>query len=197
MNKNKKLVILDLDETLIRSIRKKVWRQTGFENYDFDVRCKLCDEIEDWKVIIRPHYFTNLLKWINKSNFDFGIHTAAHEDYASRIAFSLKLHDKIKFIKSRKDCIFNVWGITKCLDENNIGYELENILILDNDKNVWGKYYKTNQILVPSFFGENDDEVLKHLPDFVDTCFTNGINKYNKITWFETFQKYGNIAVNS
>jgi len=146
----KKLLVLDLDETLIHATT------TFTDEYDFNVA--------DYFVYKRTH----LEEFLNFCNeyFEIGIWTSSTQDYAEKIVKNIIGDNKFSFLRTRKDCV-QIRDIDK--DEfvwikdlkklKKKGYDLDKILVIDDSPEKLQRNYG-NLIQIKPFFGERDDELL-------------------------------------
>lgn len=156
-------VILDLDETLIRTLGTTA-------KYS-----KKMDKLSDFHFVIQGQFF-----WVKKrpglqlfldflfKYFQVGIWTAAQADYATQVSQNILTHqqvNKIRFIYSRNFCHRDQGGFTKPLAKIFKIYpdfDQNNTLMIDNTARVM-KYNPYNGIYIPDFYGESDDDLLYHI----------------------------------
>lgn len=158
---NKKLLILDVDETLIH---------TEIDNpdcaYDFIM------EFKDDNYI----YYTSLRPYLNQfldyafSNFQVAIFTTAEYVYIKSIIKHLKVDmSKFKFIYDRQYCNTKYNHLTGFRDHikklsrvrNAFNFPLENMLILDDKPETASENYGNLIPIKPFYFDKNDTELLK------------------------------------
>lgn len=155
MSKNKALLVLDFDETLIHSSTKKL-------NQKFDLN------IPSYFVYFRP----NLKFFLDKisEHFQIAIWSTATIDYLNLIIkLSFLKEYKFEFIWDRRFCderydkkdphLFYIKKLSKVRD---LGFELNRTIIVDDSFEKIKFHYK-NAILFKPFLGEDstDTELLK------------------------------------
>ena len=195
-DKNKKILLLDLDETLIHADFMEECPENQKDKYDAIISFyteepnnentnnensdnnTTDDESKDesrekmlYKVgiFLRPKV-KEFLQEISKY-FDIGIFTASLPEYADAAINYLDPEEKIiKFRLYRNHCV-NVGGLIKVKDLNILGdICLDKIVLLDNNIYSFANQL-SNGILINSFFGDkNDDElsnVTKYLIEYI------------------------------
>ena len=168
-NSNKKLLILDLDETLVHADFENI-----FKNHDIEIKFKDKNEIFSVGVFLRP-YLTEFLDSISKI-FDIGIFTASVKSYADAILDRIdptKIY--FKFILYREDCI-NLNGKICIKDLNIFDLPLNKIVIIDNSLYSFSSQL-SNGILITSFYNDKNDTQLKDVLSYL----LNYICKYNDV----------------
>ena len=152
---NDKLLILDIDETLIHSSEKQLDRIPDFE-LDFG--------LEKYFVYKRPglqEFILQCSKW-----FRLAIWTSSGSDYAREVIqniFPGNYNLKLEFIFTRERCLFkrnpefDVIEVFKPLKKvKRKGFSLDSVLIVDDIAQTF-KYNYGNGILVKEYRGEGDD----------------------------------------
>lgn len=156
-----KLLILDLDETLIHATKKRL---NISEDFQFD----------QYFVHKRP-YLDDFLINIS-SHFKVGIWSSAGDTYVNEI---------VKQIKPASIEFEIIWGRSKCsvkrdfaLDTLNFekrldklkkkGFQLEKIIIVDDSPENSRVNYG-NAVYIKEFTGDKSDEELNHLYDYLLT----------------------------
>ena len=167
INKNKKLLILDLDETLIYSDFNTI-PEINEKDASNHFRIFLRDDnikptfIE---VYLRP----GIEKFLNEmiKFFDLGIFTAACKNYADKIINIFDPHNKyFKFRLYRESCI-NLQNIIYIKDLRIIeNFKPESTILVDNSLFSFSNNI-TNGILVNSFYGNKNDNQLKNLTNYL------------------------------
>lgn len=148
-DKNKKIVILDLDETIINSVEKENFNFNKYNNKLANFQGKYKDMDGYYLVFERP----NLQSFLDYlfDNFTVAVWTAATKDYAIFIVKNIILAKKNRkldhlFFKYHCDYSKHVKnGGMKDLDVlwdhyNLPGYSKENVIIIDD----YDKVFKTN-----------------------------------------------------
>ena len=163
----KKLLILDLDETLIHS------------DLDFSLKEKSvnCDTIlyfdtEEEKhvplpLIIRPGLY-DFLDYASE-NFELIVFTASDQGYADPIIDYIEKDKKyFKMRLYRNNCIFIEPGLyIKDLRIFKSWKKMEDIIILDNSLFSFANQLN-NGILITSFFDDKDDTFLSNIKDYLE-----------------------------
>lgn len=203
---NKKLLLLDLDETLIHADFEEEYLNN--ENIKYDAKISFFSEnenitpekndlikykedeenknISDKKIkntvgiFLRPGV-KNFLFEISKY-FEVGIFTAASQDYADSIINYLDPENKfIKLRLYRNNCI-NVGDLIKVKDLRLLkNINIKNIILVDN--NIYSFAPQLNNgILINSFYYNKEDNelqnVFKYLVDYIFPC--EDIRKINE-----------------
>lgn len=154
-----KLLLLDLDETLIHATSTPLSVAPDFQ-FDF------------YHVYKRPGLEEFLLKI--SQHFTLGIWSAASDNYVEEI---------VKTITPAKQEWFLVWGRSKCtmkrdylLDTyyfekklekvKNKGWRLEQVIIVDDSPEKARSNYG-NAVYIKPFMGERSDEELKYLYEYL------------------------------
>ena len=203
---NKKLLLLDLDETLIHSDFDEEFLDKESIKYDAIIsflsekekirgeneNCpstKSDEESENLSndkikntvgIFIRPGV-KNFLAEISKY-FEVGIFTAASKDYADSVINYLDPENKyIKLRLYRNNCI-NVGGLLKIKDLRLIkNINLKNIILIDNSIYSFASQL-SNGIFINSFYCDKEDNelqnVFRYLIDYILPC--EDIRKINE-----------------
>lgn len=171
----KKLLILDLDETLIHSSENEP------QKYDF--------KVGHFFVCKRP-YLEKFLIFCNK-RFELAIWTSSTEDYAKEIVEAiLPLGVEISFLWSRvrctptRDYCTGEIGWLKDLKKvKKLGYELSQIIVLDDSPEKLKRNYG-NLIRVKPFFCNFEDTELYDLTSYLVTLIDiDNIRAIEKRGW--------------
>jgi Dullard-like phosphatase family protein len=185
----KKLLLLDLDETLIHAdfeeeflVKKDVkydaiikfsTKNEKQDNYEDIIEEEKTEEDEEIEHSVGIFVRTGVNVFLNEVNkhFDVGIFTASVKEYADAVLSFLDPENKlIKYRLYRNNCIrFNDSFIVKDLRICK-GVDLKNIVLLDNSMYSFAAQLK-NGILINSFYNDkNDNElynVLEYLLNFI------------------------------
>lgn len=159
--KSNKLLILDLDETLIHATENKLEIQEDFQ-------------FEQYSVYKRPH-LDEFLESISK-HFTVGIWSSADDDYVSEIVQNIvpsTIDLKVVWGRSRcsvkRDYDYDQYNFEKRLDKlKKQGFRLEQIIIVDDSPEKTRNNYG-NAIYIKEFTGDKTDEELKFLFDYLLT----------------------------
>ena len=168
LNSNKKLILLDLDETLIHT--EFDLTDKNLNAYDTIIRFKDdSDEYHEIGIFLR----NGVQKFLTTLNiyFNIGIFTAADKDYADAVIRYLDPNQNIiKFCLYRNNCV-NVNDLI------NIKYlriikdiDLKKTVLVDNNMYSFSAQL-SNGILINSFYGDKNDvelfNVLEYLVEFI------------------------------
>ncbi|CAI2343106.1 unnamed protein product [Caenorhabditis sp. 36 PRJEB53466] len=170
----RKILVLDLDETLIHSHHDGVLRQTVKPGTpaDFTIRVVIDRHPVKFSVHERPHvdYFLSVVsQW-----YELVVFTASMEVYGSSVADRLdRGRGILKRRYFRQHCTMEVGGYTK--DLSAIHPDLSSIFILDNSPGAYRKF-PHNAIPIPSWFSDPNDTCLLNLLPFLDALrFTSDV----------------------
>ncbi len=158
-NAEKKLLILDLDETLIFATEEKLGRQADFL-------------VGQYFVYQRP-FLESFLEFCFE-HFEVAIWTTATKSYAEEILQAiLKSNQKLQFLWTRERCTFTFdaeehehYFVKRLSKIRRRGYKLESIIVVDDSPNVWKCSYG-NLVRVKRFEGVETDDELKILPVYL------------------------------
>ena len=166
-SENKKLLILDLDETLIHSDLDFLLKEKNI-NYD---KILYFDGDEEKNIplplIIRPGMY-EFLDYASE-NFDLIVFTASDQDYADTIINYIEKEKKyFKMRLYRNNCLFIEPGLyIKDLRIFNSWKKMEDIIILDNSLFSFANQLN-NGILITSFFDDKDDTFLDNAKNYLE-----------------------------
>jgi len=186
LSTNKKILILDLDETLIHAdfeeeftndkydtiikFKEKAEKNEIFRENENDSTWCGTNEIDDDNVhsvgIFVRNGVNEFLKEVNK-HFDVGIFTASVKEYADAVINFLDPENKlIKFRLYRDNCInFNDSFTVKDLRIfKNV--DLKNIILIDNSMYSFAAQIN-NGILINSFFNDKNDMDLNNALEYL------------------------------
>jgi len=175
INRDKKTLILDLDETLMHcDFAHKYKEHDRFVNAIFDGdQCRM-------PIFLRP-FLTKFLEFASK-NFEVVIYTASDKDYADYIIDEIDPKGKYVSFRLYRPSILNIADniYTKPLDilENR---KLENIILIDNS--IYNFILnKENGYLIPSFYDNKYDCELIKLESYLKKEILNcdDVRKVNK-----------------
>ena len=159
LEQNKKLLVLDLDETLIYSSESKLNRE-----HDFIV--------SDYFVYKRP-FLDDFLEYC-RQNFCISIWTSADIFYAKRIIDLIFTEDDhFEFIWTRDKCtnyfdseLLEYIPVKNFKKIKNKGYDLNHVICLDDSPEKHIKNYG-NLVRVKPYFGEDEDKELLFLIEYL------------------------------
>ncbi len=159
-NMKDKLIILDLDETLIFSTPTKLSFQEDFI-------------IGEYFIYKRPG-LENFIRYI-REYFQIAIWSSSSSDYAQSIVNKIFMESEIlKFAWSRERCIakldldtYEQYWIKDLKKVKKIGFDLEKILVIDDSREKLQRNYG-NHIPVVPFKGDLKDDELSKLILYLD-----------------------------
>lgn len=196
---NKKLLFLDLDETLVHSEfdidnmlsdnsfnKNSNIKYVSFYDYDYKDHVKV-------KVNLRPF----LQEFLNdiKEKFNICLYTASVKEYAECVISTIDPDNSIFKLKLYRDnCIKIGRAYIKDLSiftniSNTLNFELKDIAIIDNSIFSFA-YQLSNGILINSFYDDYNDFELNNIKNYLlnyifcsnDVTFVNNqVFKFNKL----------------
>lgn len=192
---DKKLLILDLDETLFHAYHPSEYYEEFPDGVpDFEIG-KVYPTVE------RPHVHAFL--YYAFKNFDVGVWTSAGKDYAVDAVRQLITDNKygeLVFLYDDTNCVKHrpmqamAWTYTdpysfqylKDIKKlKKFGYPKEHILVIDDSPEKWTRNYG-NLIKIPPFEGETDDNYLLNLIDYLEELrYTDNVRKIEKRFWLK------------
>ena len=175
-NNAKKILILDLDETLVHSsfypfncedennIKPDIFFTIFFNNKYYDVY-----------VLLRP-YFHEFLNKMSKI-YDIYIFTASIKEYAEPLLIKLDKNNLIKKKLFRDNCTLS--EDNKFIkDLNNLNENLKNVILIDNNPNSF-RYNKCNGIPIKTWhYEQNDRELIKIIPFLTFLSTVDDVREY-------------------
>ena len=177
----KKVVLLDLDETLIHGDFQEEYLNDIDHLYDKIIKFTSLDEQEEVSVgIFVRNGVQKFLEEISKI-FDIGIFTASSKDYADAVINYLDPNNEfIKFRLYRNSCI-KVNNIS-IKDLRIIGVDLKNIVLIDNNMYSFANQLG-NGILINSFYYDKNDYDLFSVMSYLLTYIapTDDVRKINEM----------------
>lgn len=171
-----KLLVLDLDETLIHAAERKLER-----DFDFIVG--------QYFVYKRP--FLNEFLEFCFENFEVAVWTSSTRNYAEKVIENIfGYRHSVSFVWARERCTISFdeeertnFHEKKILKIKNRGYDLRSVIVVDDSPEKWRSSYG-NLVRVKPFFGEIDDDELKHLTVYLEKLKTvENIRKFEKRNW--------------
>ena len=156
--KGKRLtLVLDLDETLVHS------ESIYVPDYNTRVEVQLGEA--KWSVWVR--YRPGLFPFLKKANkhCEVVLFTAGLEAYAEAVLAFIDPNRRLIRHRYYRDSCIEINGV-HIKDLSVLGRDLHKVVIVDNSMNAFAGNLD-NGILVPSWFNDPSDSVLKHLWTFV------------------------------
>jgi len=175
-NSDKKLLILDLDETLIYATEEKLERESDF--------------IVGQYFVYRRPFLDEFLEFCFE-NFEVAVWTTSTGNYARKILENIfDSHHKTNFVWARERSTFSFdmeeresFLTKKMTKVRRRGYDLKSVIVVDDSPEKWRSSYG-NLVRVKPFFGEIDDDELKHLAVYLGRLKNiDNIRKIEKRNW--------------
>ncbi|CAK5085267.1 unnamed protein product [Meloidogyne enterolobii] len=153
-DRNKKCLILDLDETLVHSSFKPV------KNADFVIPIEIDNVVHQVYVLKRPHT-DHFLERVG-ALFECVLFTASLAKYADPVADLLDRRQVFRFRLFREACVFFEGNYVKDLEK--LGRDLRKVVIIDNSPASYA-FHPNNSLPIRTWFDDPDDtELLDLLP---------------------------------
>jgi TFIIF-interacting CTD phosphatase-like protein len=186
---NDKLLILDLDETLIHATAKPLVQQSDFLVYNYHV----------YKRPYLDTFLATCLDW-----FDVAVWTSSGAEYASKVVDTIFPDPQaLAFVWTSDRCsiVYNYnydlidgdypqYYSRKLLKKvKRRGYNLESVIAIDDTPKKWEKSYG-NLVRVTPFEGDKSDRELEHLLIYLDTLKNEkNIRSIEKRGWRDRISK--------
>ena len=198
-NTPKKILILDLDETLVHSSFYPFNSDDEDNKTTSDIFFTILfnQKYYDVYVLLRP-YFTEFINKMSKI-FNIYIFTASIKEYAEPLLIKLDKNNLIKKKLYRENCTLSE-DRKYIKDLNTLNENLKNVILLDNNPNSY-RYNKCNGLPIKTWHSEaNDKELIKVIPfltflatvDDVRECIPNMVDNdeinYDKV--YKLLNKY-------
>lgn len=162
-DKSKKILCLDLDETLLHS-ELDVQTQT----FDHQITMRL-EESDDCtlNISLRPHVF-EFLEYAHK-NFNIVLFTAGLQDYADSVLHVLDPYNQYFKLKLYRDSCseFQNLFIKELSIMQKSGADLKNLIMVDNCIYSFSSNLR-NGILISSYYSGVDDDELLNLIEYLE-----------------------------
>ncbi|KAI9475877.1 MAG: HAD-like domain-containing protein [Benjaminiella poitrasii] len=156
-DKERKCLVLDLDETLVHSSFKII------PNPDFIVPVEIDNQYHNVYVLKRPGVDEFMRKMGEK--YEIVVFTASLAKYADPVLDMLDIHGVVKHRLFRESC-FNHKG-TYVKDLSQLGRDLASTLILDNSPASY-TFHTANAVPVSTWFNDPHDTELTDLVAFLE-----------------------------
>lgn len=170
-----KLLILDLDETIIHSTREWIGYPPTFE-----------DEMVGF-LFVRPG-LQRFVKSVMR-NYRLAVWSSATEGYVSAVVERVLKDVPIEFSWSRTHCELahmddGTLVLVKNLDRvQDLGFQLSNVVVVDDRPEALGKH-AANLVTVQPFYGGEDDDELSHLSSYLDRIYaSDDLRLVEKSAW--------------
>ena len=179
----RKLLVLDLDETLIHAAELQLAHE------------------EDFRV---GHYYVYLRPYVEEfvsfalSTFRVGVWTASGEIYAAQVIERLFPNEGLEFVWSSQRCtLARDWATGAYETIKNLrklkarGYRLESIIAVDDTPSKYARNYG-NLVAVREFVGDRNDNELRLLSRYLQQLATvANVRKVEKRFWHKHVQEIG------
>ncbi|EFO62746.1 Nuclear LIM interactor-interacting factor 1 [Giardia lamblia P15] len=164
LSATRNLLCLDLDETLVCS--KQRTAQTR-ENEDFYVVVEQRGKRYEFSVVKRPGLDVFLVSLAEL--YDLAIFTYAIKEYGDKIVNIIDPNRLIKYRMYRQHCVKYLVDKRHVIvkDLSRVGKPHSSILLIDNSAST-GIWQRNNFLLVPSFYGDEQDRVLYELKELLE-----------------------------
>lgn len=172
----KKLLILDLDETLVYAGEERLERAPDFT-------------VGQYFVYRRP-FLKEFLEFCFE-NFEVAVWTSSTRNYAEIIVENIfETHQRISFVWACERCTIcfdmeerDYYLEKKMRKIRKLGYALESVIVVDDTPEKWRSAYG-NLVRVRPFFGDPDDDELKDLKIYlVRLSRIENIRQFEKRNW--------------
>lgn len=170
-----KLLVLDLDETLIHSTESPLSRTPDFT-------------VDPYFVYTRPHLDTfvrTCLAW-----FETGVWTSATEDYARQVVARIFPDPSVlSFVRSSDAQKTTTQAVKNLSELEKKGYPLEKIVVVD-DSPLKHIYHQGNLVCVKEYRGDPADRELPRLTRFLEILGdAPDVRSVDKRFWRDQVQK--------
>ena len=183
MDSIKKLLILDIDETLIYATAASLPRQADF----------LVGQYHIYKRPFLNVFLKNCLDW-----FEVAVWTSSTPSYAIAIVSEIFENPKtLSFVWASDRCTvaydherFEYYNRKNLKKVKRKGYRLESIIAVDDTPQKWERSYG-NLVRVNPFEGEETDDELKYLLLYLDRLrYEENIRSVEKRFWRNRLTRY-------
>ncbi len=177
MPRFKKLLVLDLDETLVHATEHTLGREPDFKVFEYNI----------YK---RPGLDKFLQQCLEL--FDVAVWTSSGEDYAGQVVDVIfKDLGELKIVLTSQHCVrrfdhdlgyfYNIKDLRKI--KKKTGYALDSIIMVDDSKEKLERNYG-NAVFVKEFIGQEDDDELIKLLEYLEIIGEEeNIRKVDKLHW--------------
>jgi TFIIF-interacting CTD phosphatase-like protein len=182
-----KLLVLDLDETLIHA------RSRG----ETDLPWPPQRQVAHFRVYLRPGVQTFMNEVLDRFAA-VGVWTSASSDYAVAMLDRIVARDRLRFIFARDRCtprrdvdLDEHYWVKDIRKLDGFGFDPRQILFVDDKARGLERSY-SNLVAVPPFLGDPDDRLLGKLLGYLDRLgLVDDVRKIDKRQWWrrldETF----------
>ena len=169
-NNNKKILLLDLDETLVHSSFQPLGKDKNNQIIQPDIFLKILFEKKYYNlyVLTRP-YINQFLKDMSKL-FIIYIFTASIQEYANPLLNEIDKNNIISYRLYRDSCtLTNDGKYVKNL--NILNYNLKDLILLDNNP-ISYSFNKNNGVPIKSWHNDKNDKELIKIGNFLNFLST-------------------------
>lgn len=185
----RKLLVLDLDETLVHACEAPLNRPP-------------CFTVGPYSVYRRPHLAAFISHALDR--FDVGVWTASGSVYAIQVVEKIFPADSLKFVWSSRRCsTMRDWTtggyqtIKKLNKLKRYGWPLESVIAIDDTPAKHSRNYG-NLVAVREFTGDDTDEELLLLMRYLDTLLdAPNVRSVEKRWWRTQVQDTANLSSTS
>lgn len=173
----RKLLVLDLDETLVHARETPLARPEDFR-------------VGPYFVYRRPH-LSEFIATVSQS-FDLSVWTSSGSVYAAQVVDHIFAPGALKFAWSSRRCTtVRDWRTGEYTSRKHLnklkrhGYQLASVLAVDDTPSKYAKSYG-NLVTVGEFTGDTDDDELKLLATYLQTLVpVENVRTVEKRRWRE------------
>ena len=162
---SRKLLLLDLDETLVHARDTPLEREEDFR-------------VGEYFVYRRPHVDTFIAGVL--ARFDVAVWTSSGEHYAAQVIERIFPAGALKFVWSSRKCTMTRdWDTGEISNKKDLaklkrqGYPLESVIAVDDTPSKYSRSYG-NLVTVTEFLGDTADDELPLLLRYLETLIPVG-----------------------
>jgi carboxy-terminal domain RNA polymerase II polypeptide A small phosphatase len=182
----KKLLVLDLDETLVHASESRLAREEDFR-------------VGPYYVYLRPHLSEFVASML--ATFRVAVWTASGEHYATQVIDRAFPHGSLEFIWSSRRCTTaRDWTTGEYQTLKNLrklkakGYALESVIAVDDTPAKYSRSYG-NVVTVREYLGSKDDDELLLLSTYLqELAKVPNVRVVEKRRWRTQVQGGGYVA---
>ncbi|CAD8106609.1 unnamed protein product [Paramecium sonneborni] len=154
----KKVLVLDLDETLVHCEFKEN------NNFQHEALLKVIHKGQEYKIYLRTRPYLNQFLLEASRDYEIIIFTAGYEVYCEKVLAYIDKDSLISDYYARGSCQF-INGV--CFkDLSLLDRPMEDIIFIDNNPNAFDRCLE-NGLLIPSYLDSEDDDCLLRLIPFL------------------------------
>ena len=197
VNKTKKTLILDLDETLVHSLFQP--EKTNNNIIEPDIYLKIFFNNKYQEIFVYKRPFLDFFLKEMKKDYNIYVFTASIEKYAKPLLDKLDKNNLIQKKFYRESCLLSEGKYIKDLNSLKLNLELKDVIIIDNNPFSY-KFNKNNGIPIKSWhWDKSDAELIKIIPLLKFLAKIDDVRKYipNIITNNEINFEKVNLMINN